>query len=39
MYVAGKMLFATLEEAIEHYFIMLRLTGIEIEIQKVIIDD
>ena len=39
MYISGKMLFATLEEAVEHYFIMLRLTGIEIEIQKVIDDD
>ena len=39
MYKCGKMMFATIEEAIEHYFIMLKLTGIEVEIIKVIDDE
>lgn len=39
MYISGKMMFATIEEAIEHYFIMLKLTGVEVEIIKVIDDD
>lgn len=39
MYRCGTMLFETFDQAVDHYVMMLKMTGIEVEIIKVIDDE